>query len=79
MPTTVQKRNRCNIEVRHAAVGGMSIVRRKEQCPGVRRRSFVPQVSAGDYLFIGRSQRDKQLATWRVRPRRHSRVGRDVF
>jgi transposase len=67
MPTTAPKEKRCAIAVRHAVVGGMSIVRRKSNASGVRRRSFAPRVSVGDYLFIGRSQRDKLFARWRVR------------
>jgi len=67
MPTTAPKEKHCAIAVSHAAVGGMSIVRQKLNVSGVHRRSFVPQVPIGNYLYIGRSQRDKQFARWQVR------------
>jgi len=67
MSTTAPKEKHCTIAVGHWAVGAISIVRRKCNAPGVHRRSFAPQVSLGDYLFIGRSQRDKQSAHWPVR------------
>jgi transposase len=59
MPTTAPKEKHCAIAVSHAAVGGMSIVRQKLNVSGVHGRSFAPQVPIGNYLFIGRSQRDK--------------------
>jgi hypothetical protein len=67
MSTTAPKENHCAIAVSHAAVGVVFIVRQKCNASGVRRRSFVPQVSIGGYLFIGRSRRDKQFARWQVR------------
>ena len=67
MSTTAPKEKHCAIAVRHAVVGGVSIVRRKSNVSGVRRRSFAPRVSVGDYLFIGRNQRDKPFARWQVR------------
>src|ERR1035438_5925429 len=67
MPTTAPKEKHCAIAVSHAAVGVMSIVRQKLNVSGVHRRSFAPQVPIGNYLFIGRSQRDKPFARWQVR------------
>ena len=67
MPITALKEKHCAIAVSHAAVGGMSIVRQKLNASGVHKRSYVPQVPIGNYLFIGMSQRDKQFARWQVR------------
>ena len=55
---------------------GISIARRKRNAKGVHRRSYVPEVSIGDCLFIGRSQRDKQFARWPVRQTISSRSER---
>ena len=59
MPTTVQKENRCIIEVSGAAVGAIFIARQKLNAETVHKRSYVPQVPIGDCSFIGRNQRDK--------------------
>src|ERR1700689_2358219 len=67
MRTTVRKENHCTMEARGAAARVISIVRRKRNAKGARRRTHVPEVPIGDCLFIGKSQRDKQFARWQVR------------
>src|ERR1700693_641476 len=67
MPTTAPKEKHFAFAVDHLVVEVISIVRRKSNAAGVRRRSFVPRVSVGDYSFTGRSQCDKQFALWPVR------------
>src|SRR5215469_2345222 len=66
-PLTAPKEKHYASAVGHLLVGAISIVRRKSNAAGVHRRSFAPQVAVGDYLFIGRSQRDKQFARWQAR------------
>lgn len=61
MPTTAPKEKHCAFAVGHLVVGAISIVRQKSNAAGVRKRSFAPQVPVGDYLSIGRSQRDKTV------------------
>ena len=67
MRTTVRKENHCIIEVRGAPVRVISIAQRKRNAKGARRRTHVPEVPIADCLFIGKSQRDKQCASWQVR------------
>ena len=62
MPTTAPKEKHFAFAVDHLVVEVISIVRRKSNAVGVRRRSFVPRVSVGDYSFTGRSQWDRNNA-----------------
>ena len=50
MPTTAPKEKHFAFAVDHLVVEVISIVRRKSNAVGVRRRSFVPRVSVGDYF-----------------------------
>jgi len=67
MLTIARKESHCTIEVRSAAARVISIARRKRNAKDVHRRSPAPEVPTEDCLFIGRSQRGKLYALWRVR------------
>src|SRR6516164_9586569 len=67
MLTIARKESPCVIEVRDAAARVISIARQKRNAKDVHRRSPAPEASTVDCLFIGRSQRGKPYALWRVR------------
>ena len=59
MRTTVQKENHFAITVYNERVRDMPITRRKHSVEGVHRRNSVPGPLVENYLYIGKSQRDK--------------------